>query len=63
MKNKSEIKKDFFYDVFDNTTNSIVYCGTWEEVEDYRECEGRYTVVQRQPLPMLNEQKSKEREV
>ena len=47
MENKSEIKKDFFYDVFDNTTNSIVYCGTWEEVEDYRECEGRYTVVQR----------------
>lgn len=33
------------YTVYDNTTNKIVACGTWSEVEDYAECEGRYSVI------------------
>ena len=33
------------YTVYDNRTNKIVARGTWAEVEDYAECEGRYTVV------------------
>ena len=33
------------YTVYDNTTDRIVAQGTWAEVEDYFECEGRYTVV------------------
>lgn len=33
------------YTVYDNRTDRVVACGTWSEVEDYYECEGRYTVV------------------
>lgn len=33
------------YTVYDNRTNNIVTTGTWAEVEDYFECEGRYTIV------------------
>jgi hypothetical protein len=33
------------YTVYDNTTDKIIACGTYTEVEDYVECEGRYTVV------------------
>lgn len=33
------------YTVYDNKTNKIVATGTFAEVEDYMECEGRYTVV------------------
>lgn len=33
------------YTVYDNRTNNIVTTGTWDEVEDYFECEGRYTIV------------------
>jgi hypothetical protein len=33
------------YTVYDNRTNNIVTNGTWSEVEDYFECEGRYTIV------------------
>ena len=33
------------YTVYDNTTNKVVCEGTFAEVEDYLECEGRYTVV------------------
>ena len=37
-----------FYDVYDNTTNKIVYCGVWQDVEDYAECEGKYTIIERE---------------
>ena len=33
------------YTVYDNTIDHIVAWGTWAEVEDYFECEGRYTVI------------------
>ena len=33
------------FTVYDNLTDKIVTRGTWSEVEDYAECEGRYTVV------------------
>lgn len=33
------------YTVYDNTTDTIVLCGTYAEVEDYVENPGRYTVV------------------
>jgi hypothetical protein len=33
------------YTVYDNHTNKVVVEGTWPEVEDYAECEGRYTIV------------------
>lgn len=33
------------YTVYNNITNKIVMCGTFEEVEDYIENPGRYTVV------------------
>lgn len=34
-----------FYTVYDNTTDGVVAQGTWAEVEDYFQCQGRYTVV------------------
>ena len=33
------------YTVYDSRTDKIVACGTYTEVEDYVECEGRYIVV------------------
>ena len=33
------------YTVYDNRTDKIVAQGTFVDVEDYMECEGRYTVV------------------
>ena len=33
------------YTVYDNRTDRVIASGTWSEVEDYYECEGRYTVV------------------
>lgn len=33
------------FDVYDNRTNRCIYSGTWDEVEDYAENQGRYTVV------------------
>lgn len=35
----------FLFDVYDNTTDELVYTGTYDEVEDYIENPGRYTVV------------------
>ena len=43
-----------FYDVYDNTTNRIVACGTWDEIEDYFECEGRYCIVCRANGQIIN---------
>lgn len=34
-----------FFTVYDNRTDTIVCMGTYAEIEDYLECEGRYTVV------------------
>lgn len=34
-----------FFDVYDNTTDKLVFTGTYNEVEDYIENPGRYTVV------------------
>ena len=41
------MKKNIYdsYTVYDNRTNKIVARGTYREVEDYLECEGRYSVV------------------
>ena len=33
------------FSVYDNRTNKIIVKGTYSEVEDYIECEGRYSVV------------------
>ena len=33
------------FDVYDNRTNRCIYSGSWNEVEDYVENPGRYTVV------------------
>lgn len=44
-----------FYDVYDNRTDCIVACGTYTEIEDYFECEGRYCVVCRTNNPVLTE--------
>ena len=33
------------YTVYDNRTGDSIFCGFLEDVEDYLECEGRYTVV------------------
>ena len=33
------------FTVYDNRTNKIIAKGTYSEVEDYIECEGRYSVV------------------
>ena len=37
----------FWYDVYDNRTNEIIYSGEYCDVEDYIENPGRYTVVWR----------------
>ena len=34
------------YDVYDNTTNRVIACGSWSEVKGYCDCE-RYTIVSR----------------
>lgn len=34
------------YDVYDNTTNRVIACGSWSEVKDYCDCK-RYTIVSR----------------
>lgn len=33
------------YTVYDNRTDKIVKTGTWDEVEDYDDCPGRYTII------------------
>ena len=33
------------YTVYDNRTGESIFWGFLEDVEDYMECEGRYTVV------------------
>ena len=33
------------YSVYDNRTNKMIACGTFQEIEDYLENPGRYTVV------------------
>lgn len=33
------------FTVYDNRTDKIVARGTYPEVEDYIECEGRYSVI------------------
>ena len=39
------------YIVYDNRTNKIVVTGTFAEIEDYVENEGRYTVVHAEVNP------------
>jgi hypothetical protein len=41
----SAMKDTETFTVYDNRTNKIVARGTYSEVEDYIECEGRYSVV------------------
>lgn len=33
------------YTVYDNRTNKVVAQGDWSDVEDYADCDGRYTIV------------------
>lgn len=33
------------YTVYDNRTGKAIFWGSYEDVEDYLECEGRYSVV------------------
>jgi hypothetical protein len=35
------------YDVYDNNTNRVIACGSWNEIKNYYDCEGRYTIVSR----------------
>lgn len=35
----------FLFDVYNNITCKLIYTGTYDEVEDYVENPGRYTVV------------------
>ena len=33
------------YTVYDNRSGKSIFCGFWKDVEDYLECEGRYSVI------------------
>ena len=33
------------YTVYDNRNNQVVTQGDWSDVEDYADCDGRYTIV------------------
>ena len=44
----------FWYDVYDNRTDKCIDCGEYEDVEDYIEHPGRYTVVCRANGQVIN---------
>lgn len=44
------------YTVYDNRTNQVVTQGDWSEVEDYADCEGRYTIVSNANGMIVNDQ-------